>query len=161
MSKKLKNLLDSLAGEKEIEWIIPHPFLPPRYKKICENRNMVLLLSRNLTVRIRWEGARLGEWISPSPVEIRRLIREVKRKMTDYRKQLDIYSNFITEWVDTTSSNPVEDDPSSHRKPREAVILDDCSEEVVAEIKNIKTTKTDTGNMGGESPLPLFMEFFS
>lgn len=158
MTKKLKAHLDRLAGDEEIEWIIPHPFLPPRYKKVCENRNMILLIDRDFTAHIRWEGARRGKWCSPTAGEIRTLIRQVKTKMTTYRRQLDVFSDFVTESVDIPFADPVDNDPSSRREPKKAEPLEDEEDDGVD--RPLDLLRKRVIDEGGESPMPMAMEFF-
>ncbi len=160
MAKNLKTRLRDLSGEEEIEWIIPHPFLPPRYRKLCQNRNMVLLIDRDFTAHIRWEGARRGEWRSPTPGEVRTLIRQVKKNMRKYRTELDVFLRFVTDVVDIPFNDPAENEPSSRRKPKQAERIDDSEE--ASSIESIVATIPieKVAGMGGESPMPVAGEFF-
>lgn len=151
---KLKRLLEDLVGEQKMEWVIPHPFLPPRYRKICENRNMVLILSPNYTLHIRWEGARRGERISPTPGEVRRLLREVKRNISKYNQELKVFSKFVDEWAEEPNSDPVKDDPSSTREPRKAELLEEDPQTPETFSRRVGSIT----EMGGEAPIAV--EFF-
>lgn len=134
MLKDLKKYLKEFAGEKEIEWIIPHPFLPPRYQKRCENRNMILLIDLDFIAHIKWEGARIEDWCSPTPGELRTLLRQVQVKVKKYQKQMVVFSKFVDGAVDEPFGNPIDDDLSSKRKPKNAELIEDDKINLIVDI---------------------------
>ncbi len=103
---QLRTLLNKKALEEDVLFTIPHPFLPPRFREICENRNMLLLLDRDMTIHVRWEGERMSEHHPLTKGGARRLIREVLRKARDYRRELEVYARFL----ESKAGEPFDDD---------------------------------------------------
>ena len=151
MGKTLEEALYEVTGLKEIEFNIPHIFLPPRYRKICENRNMVLVVDEELVIHVRWEGALHDEYLPLTPKAACHLIKECTVRMTNYRRDLGVFSRFVKNEGEAFSGNSRDDN----------ALLDEeleCTEALP--ILNGRTTvvaKVSTFNhqdMGGESPMP-------
>ena len=106
MISPLRERLEEDAGWEAFQMIIPHPFLPPRFRELARERNMILLLDQDMTLHIRWEGARMHEHHPLTPGAVRRLIKEVLRYMTQYRRELKVLARFI----DGFAEMPFEDD---------------------------------------------------
>ena len=155
---RLRALLEDMALEEDIQFTIPHPFLPPRFREICENQNMLLLVDQDLTIHVRWEGARMAEHYPLTKGATRRLIREVLRKMKEYRRDVEVYARFIEHHAE----EPLDDeryeairgtkDPPLAEKEDE----DDTKDEVVeiAATVALGTPAEMPASMGGSSPLP-------
>jgi len=93
-ASQLRRLLDEEKGWEEFRMVIPHPFLPPRFSNLAEGRNMLLVLDIDLALHVRWEGARLCEEHPLTPGETNRLLGEVLRNMTKYRRDLKAFQLF-------------------------------------------------------------------
>jgi hypothetical protein len=52
-------------------------------------------LDWDLTLNVRWEGARLFEYQPLTPAQAARLLREVSERAAQYRKELQTFSDFI------------------------------------------------------------------
>lgn len=156
MAKSLREALEDLAGEEELEFIIPHPVLPPRFQDICEDRNMILTLDMDFTIHVRWEGARRNEWLSLTPGGTRRLVREVLRNLTKYRRDLQTYGQFLDRVAEQPFDDPRSDDSSSRREPPIPELIEEEEEptEVVARVDLPRSPE-----MGGESPMPMQEEW--
>jgi hypothetical protein len=94
-ASQLRRILEKGAGWEEFHYVIPHCFLPPRYRDISKNRNMRLLLDRDLTLHVRWEGSRTHEHHPLTPGAVNRLLGEVSTNMAKYRKELQVFSRFV------------------------------------------------------------------
>ena len=160
MSSPLRKLLEREAGWEEFRMIIPYPFLPPRFQKLASNRNMILLLDQDLTLNVRWEGARMHEHHPLTPRAASRLIRDVLEHMSKYRRELGIFSRFVERYGalpfdDQRCLDPIRTKqrklPPAFRE--EGRGEEDTSTDVVATISLAKT------EMGGESPMPMMEEF--
>jgi len=155
---RLREILERKAIEEDLQFLIPHPFLPPRFRRISENRNMILLIDQELTAHVRWEGARLAEHHPLTVGATRQLIREVMRNMTRYRRELGIYGRFIEEYTE----EPFDDERyESFRLVKElpTAVLDKTKETAketdVVELKASLLAGTSAcSSMGGESPFP-------
>jgi len=86
--------------------ILPHPLLPPRFQDLSEDRNMILFLDQDMTLHVRWEGARIHEHHPLTPGAVNRLVKEVLRNMSKYRKDLEIFNRFVRQ----NAEQPFEDD---------------------------------------------------
>ena len=67
---------------------------------------MLLLFDRDMTLHIRWEGSRLHEHSPLTPRAAMRLLREVARNMTKYRRELHVFSRFIDEIGEAPFEDP-------------------------------------------------------
>jgi len=155
---QLRTLLEQGVGVRSFQFIIPHPFLPPRFRKISENRNMILLIDQDVTMYARWEGERLERHQPLSKGAVRQLLREVTQRMKDYRRDLEIYGRFIESQGEEPFGGSRYEFPTI---PREL----DGAEQKKVEIKPDKdnTPKltayllmgtSAAEDMGGESPIP-------
>lgn len=152
--KKFRALLEKVSGDEEIEFIIPHPFLPPRYQELANNSNMILVLDRDMTLHVRWEGARLLEWHSITPGESRRIVASVLRNLEKYREEIKAFGRFVDERAEMPFEDPrydgvLEIKAEVHANPiPEKKKSEDPGVTVPAE------TQTALVAMGGEPPLP-------
>jgi hypothetical protein len=136
---------------------IPHPFLPPRFQKLAQNRNMILLLDQDLTLHVRWEGARRYEHHPLTPQAACRLIQEVQSRMVKYRRDIQIFSRFIEQNAEQPFENSRALDPV--RWPKQETPGADKQEidvsEVVAEAEIGEALEAERmAERGGESPMP-------
>ncbi len=166
MISPLRKLLEEEAGWEEFRMTIPHPFLPPRFQKLSKNRNMVLLLDRDMTLHVRWEGSRLHEHHPLTPGAARGLIREVSSRMTKYRREVQVFSRFIGQKAEEPFEDNRSPDPLRWKErelPAASRIEENPAQEVVANI----TVETRIGealeaehllSKGGESPMGGFRE---
>ncbi len=150
---QLRALLEREAGQENLQFVIPHPLLPPRFREISEDRNMILLVDLDMTVHVRWEGERMVEHHPLSTGAVRRLMREVRRNISDYRRDLEIYARFI----DSECEAPFDDERyEAYRLPEPAPVAEQEGTKVpVTEITAelfLELEKARAG--GGESPFP-------
>lgn len=146
----LRRILERGAGGEEFHYVIPHPFLPPRYQGISNNRNMILLMDRDLTLHIRWEGSRMHEHRPLTPKGTMKLLREVSKNMSEYRKELQILSRFIDSYGeapfdDSRYELPIQNTEISIAKKRE-----DVEAEALISITQPEQLYLE---LGGESPM--------
>lgn len=146
---KLLDLLVDKMGEEEVEFVIPHPLLPPRYRKVCQGRNLIATLDVENTIQLRWENARLQVWMSPTPGEFRVLVAYALKQMQQYRRDLQTFGNFVDRVAEAPFQDPIFDDTEA-AKPK------------VAEKREIDSkTGISPGRFpftaGGESPFPTWM----
>ena len=157
MAGELRKLLDKEAGWEEFHLIIPHPFLPPRFQNQSDQRNMILLLDRDMTLHVRWEGSRLYEHQPLTPRATYRLIQEVLKNMTTYRRGLRVFSKFVEGW----GEQPFEDertlDPirAQERKAPDAPRIEQEEDKPIELIATLETLLDATSEAGGESPMPM------
>jgi hypothetical protein len=149
--KSFKNKLEQNVGFEEIQFVIPHAFLPPRFRDISDGRNMLLCLDLDVTIHVRWEGAHQNAHHPLTPGAARRLLRECKRNMTRYRTDLTTFANFL----DAEAEEPSwelrefsEDEETAARPAKEA------KEEGSEEGREVTAVIPSTENLGGESPHP-------
>ena len=140
--------------------IIPHPFLPPRYQKLSQERNMILLLDRDMTLHIRWEGSKLHEHLPLTPRAARGLIRECLGRMTKYRRDLQVFSKFIEENAEQPFDDPRALDPIrfKERELPPAQPLEEETEDTATEL--VAEIQLSNPEIGGESPMPMMEEFY-
>ncbi len=150
---QLRALLERKASLDNLQFIIPYPLLPPRFREISEDRNMILLVDLDLTTHVRWEGERMVEHHPLSKGEVRRLMREVGRNISNYRQDLEVYARFI----DSRCEEPFDDKryeafrlpkptPDAEQKGTEPTMT-----EIIAGI-SLEPSKATV--VGGESPFP-------
>lgn len=125
---KFRLFLDETAADKDIQFVIPYTFLPPRFRKIASNRNMLLLLDQNMTIHVRWQGELMSVHCPLTKRATLHLIREVFERMNKYRRQLKTYSDFIDTWSEEPLNNK--------RYPEDRLIINLCKAENTAVIKN-------------------------
>ena len=158
--RKLRQLLEEKCGEEDFQFIIPHPLLPPRFRDLSENRNMILVLDMDLTLHVRWEGALSDEHLPLTPGELKRLLSEVNRKITTYRRDLSTFGKFAVENSEQPFEDPRNDPVYSPREPQPATKeLEEDKSEIIAVINESNELVSGTmeevmKELGGESPLP-------
>jgi len=151
-------------GFDEVSFTIPHVFLPPRFKEISKDRNMILFMDMDTVMHVRWEGARQDEHHPLNPGACRRLFKECIRNMKKYRKDLDTYSRFVDREAEVPFWNPREDSLTKDRpeKPAPSLGEEEQGEEIIAalgpngELVQGKVSNFLKDEMGGENPMPDF-----
>lgn len=146
---KLLDLLVEKMGQEDVEFVIPHPFLPPRYSKICGNRNMIVTLDTENTIQLRWENARLITWMSPTPGEFRTIVSYAMKKMQKYRRDLETFGNF----VDRVAEDPFLDPIFYDGEVPKAGVAEKKETASSASIPQVRFPFTG----GGESPFPTWV----
>lgn len=146
---KLLDLLVEKMGQEDVEFVIPHPFLPPRYRKICENRNMIVTLDTENTIQLRWENARLVTWMSPTPGEFRTIVSYARRKMQQYRRDLETFGNFVDRVAEDPFLDPIFNDGEA---PKAGVA---AKKEAAPNGSVLQVRFPFAG--GGESPFPAWV----
>jgi hypothetical protein len=145
---KLLDLLVEKMGQEEVEFVIPHPLLPPRYRKFCENQNMIVTLDIENTIQLRWENARLSTWMSPTPGEFRTIISYALKKLQKYRRDLQTFGNFVDHVAEAPFQDPIFDDG-------EIAKAKVAEKKGVAPSGSVPTIRFPFMG-GGESPLPTW-----
>ncbi|MBD3260535.1 MAG: hypothetical protein GF334_02485 [Candidatus Altiarchaeales archaeon] len=146
MASRLRQELENRAGFEECEFVVPHVLLPPRFRKQAAGRNMILHMDLDYVVHVRWEGERLLPHCELTPGEIRRLLKDVNRKMTQYRQDLGVLGRFF----DSHAEPPFWDPRENYRQPEESEKQAVSSEERGKEI-----TASLSREEGGESQVML------
>jgi len=95
VASRLRRELEKRAGLEECEFIVPHILLPPRFRREAEGRNMVLYMDLDYVVHVRWEGDRLEPHHEMTPGGIKRLLRDVNKRITQYRQDLGVVGRFL------------------------------------------------------------------
>lgn len=158
MTSPLRELLEKEAGWEEFRMVIPNPFLPPRYRKISHGHDMIVLLDRDLTLHVRWEGSRIHEHRPLTPRATQRLIQECLDRMTKYRRELQVFSKFIKKNAEQPFDDPRTLDPIRF-KEREPLPAEPIQREECQTIKTSTTKAVSQDRLGGESPLPRMEDF--
>ena len=158
MLSRLRKLLNEDAGVGDFEFIIPHPFLPPRYRKLKENQNLILLMDQNMTLHVRWEGSRHHEHHPLTPRAAQRLIHECLVYMKKYRREIQIFSRFVGEMGEQPFDDPRPLDPARSHEPREASAPKEQNRKIFSEVE--MSVEIDRYELGGEPPLPQMEEFY-
>lgn len=145
MARRLRERLNKALGFEEVRFEIPHVFLPPRFRQISQNRNMLLTLDVDSVAHVRWEGALQETHYPLTPAQVRRLFRECARNMQEYRKDLTTFARFM----DLEAVPPFWD-------PREDYFTPEPKKEG-APAEETPTTRAypDALEQGGEPPVPL------
>lgn len=146
----LRDFLKATAGDEEIEFVIPHLFLPPRYLKDSNRRNLVAILDRDLTIHLRWENARMSPWANITKGEFKRLVSDALRRMMQYQPELKIFGDFVNEVAEAPFEDPMYDEPI----PSVDVVEKASREEEDIPVVVARIKRTPTYAVGGESPLP-------
>lgn len=164
MPKSLRERLNNaLEGcDEEVEFTIPHVFLPPRFKEVSEERNMILFLDIDQVVHVRWEGARFEEHRALTPGACRRLFKDCIANMKRYRKDLDTMARFIDREGQSPFWDPRRDSLTKEREERSAPALESSEEkkrEITATVDHSEEldleVAADLLELGGESPMPF------
>ncbi len=166
MAKSLKEQLNRALGFDEVSFTIPHVFLPPRFKDISKDRNMILFMDLDTVMHVRWEGARADEHHPLTPGACRRLFKECISNMKKYRKDLDAFSRFVDIEAEVPFWNPRENSLTKDRPetPAPSVDEEEQEEEIIAVVGPngdlIQGTVSEIlkEEMGGESPMPFGWE---
>lgn len=99
-ASQLRQLLEDKTGEEQLEFRVPNIFLPPRFRELSEGRDLLLMMDDDLTIHIRWHGQDFHEHHPLTPGASRRLVGEIMRYMTKYRKHLKVFGKFIYEYAE-------------------------------------------------------------
>lgn len=150
----LRKILEAKVCDENISVTIPNIFLPPRFRKISNGRDMILFMDRDVTLHVRWEGVTMPAHQPLTKRATNRLIQDVLRTMAKYRSDLYIYSRFMERWADDPMPSERYDEtlyegipPPAKEKP------ETTSPEIVAKL-SAKDPKRFVG--GGESPMPTW-----
>lgn len=139
---KLRKFLEEEAGMEEIRLVIPHPLLPPRFRILSEERNMILILDENMVTRITWEGSRMEEYQPLNPAAAGQLLKEVCDRIIKYRRDLQGFEAFIREWGEKPFDEPQPLDPPPYAvREKPAAKCEKEVEEEVTVLAEIKTKK--------------------
>lgn len=95
--EKLRSQLEWSLGFEECRFTVPHIFLPPRFREISQDRNMILTIGGDMVMCVRWEGSRLEEYHPLNPAAAGHLLKEVRDNMTRYRREIKVFEKFIRE----------------------------------------------------------------
>jgi len=149
--KTLREFLEVAAGAADIDFIIPHPFLPPRYQKQSLCRNLILGMDREFRAMIRWEGELVGRDTYLSPAECSRLIHDVLERMKKYRQELRSLKSFLGKVLCEEPEGNSEEDVAEPK----------AAEELPEDSYHTDFVQVTADGMivgGGESPYPLDWE---
>lgn len=146
---KLLDLLMEKVGQEEVGFVIPHPLLPPRYRKVCESRNMIVTLDVENTIQLRWENARLMTWMSPTPGEFRTIVSYAMKKIQQYRRDLETFGDFVDRVAENPFLDPIFDDGEV---PKAGV-----AEKRETASNGLVPTVRFPFTEGGESPFPTWV----
>lgn len=163
MARSLKKKLDQALGFDEVSFIIPHVFLPPRFREISKNRNMILFMDMDTVMHVRWEGARQDEYHPLTPGACRRLFKECISNMKKYRKDLDDFSRFVDKDAEVPFWDPRKSSLNKDREEKPAPSSGEEKEIVAVVGPNGKLARGKISDfleeeMGGESPMPFGWE---
>lgn len=139
--------MEESAGFEPIEFTIPHIFLPPRFEKASQKRNMLLTIDMELVAHIFWEGASEDQVEPLRPAQVRQLLRYCNKRMTQYRSDLGVFGRFVDSSAENPFCDPREEAESYTLEPKDVERLP------VKRMKE-KRVQTLTTSLGGESPLP-------
>jgi hypothetical protein len=123
---------------------------------------MILLLDQDMTLHVRWEGSRLHEHRPLTPKAAARLIQEVLKYMSKYRKDMQVFSRFIMQsaeqpFKDKRPFDPVRlknrDLPPANRADKDYEGNEAVDVGVEVEILEALEGERIEG-LGGESPMP-------
>lgn len=157
MEKSLREILEDKAGFEECEFLIPHIFLPPRFKKLAPGHNMILFLDIDMVIHVKWEGKRVEEHHPLTPGATRRLLREVSRNMTRYRRDMGVVARFLERKAEEPFWDPRVDSLTQEREEQDAEPEE--GEEIVAILHGdeiIEGPISELMGLGGEGPLADF-----
>ncbi len=101
-ASQLRQLLDYNAGGEQLEFRIPLIFLPPRFRKLSKERDLLLVLDEYFTINVRWQDEDFHTHHPLTPGESRRLVGEVMKYMKKYRENLRVFGKFLNEWSEPT-----------------------------------------------------------
>ena len=158
MISRLRKSLNEDAGIGDFEFIIPHTFLPPRFRKLKEKQNLILLLDQDLTLHVRWEGSRHHEHHPLTPRAAQHLARECLAYMRKYRRELQVFSRFIGEMGVQPFDDPRPLDPARLEEPKEAVAPKKETRRILRGAE--MPVEIGQSDLGGESPLPPTEGFY-
>src|SRR5262245_46238826 len=92
----LVDQLKEIAGRQELTLVIPYPFLPPRFLKDAEGRNLLLRVGKDGGIVTLWEGARFSEHAPIAPKAAIKLLLEVADRGKRYSEELQEWGSFLT-----------------------------------------------------------------
>lgn len=154
---RLRALLERRAGFEDLQFVIPHPLLPPRFRKVSRSRNMVLLIDTDLTLHVRWEGEQMCEHCPLTKGAARQLVREVLQNMKAYRRELAVYARFIEDCAEQPSDDHRYELPRLPRELPTAPQEETKGPEEDPEVEVVATVLLEPSGdvaLGGENPLP-------
>ncbi len=113
---------------------------------------MILFLDQDMTLHVRWEGARIHEHHPLTPGAVNRLVKEVLRNMSKYRKDLEVFNRFIQQ----NAEQPFEDDrplDPFHYKGRELPPAEKIAEKEEDHTIEVTANIQLPAELGGENPI--------
>jgi hypothetical protein len=152
--------------------LIPATLLPPRYQKLGQGHDMLIIMDDLQRLRIRWSGQRLEEYHPLTPRQVEKLIATVIERIARYQVDLQTFSQFVAD----VGERPPEDEcpldvpwkslklEEVEKGAPEKTILQLLAEKAKAaeaeeEQNVIAVIHTDLpleeSNMGGESPIGI------
>lgn len=133
MSKRsLRAKLERDAGWSDVLFTIPAVFLPPRFRRIATGRDMILCLNEDMEILVKWSGTQPEPHQPLTPKGFGRLIREVRRNISKYRRDLDVFSRFVSAKAEEPFWDPRRDSLHADREEQPAELSQESQEEVVA-----------------------------
>ena len=100
---------------------------------------MILLLDTDMTLHVRWEGARFYGHHPLTPRAAQRLIQEVLGYMSQYRRELKVFSRFIEQVGEEPFDDPragVDTEPVREEElPSASRVEEDRTIEIGAEVE--------------------------
>lgn len=111
---------------------------------------MLLLLDQELILHVRWEGDQVHEYDPLTPRAARRLIKESLANMTEYRREVGIFTRFITAWAESPQKLSCRGIP---QKERHAEQEDEAALENTGATQRHPTPSNP--DLGGESPMGI------
>lgn len=154
MARSLRKRLSETAGFGEVKFEIPHIFLPPRFQKISQGRDMILVLDLDLVVHVHWENTLLEQHRPLTLAEARRLFRECTRNMQKYRGDLSTFARFVDRHAEEPFWDPrkdsAEDEPK--KEPTASIVEEG---ETGDNMQTQRDCSDPPQGQGGEIPIPL------
>jgi len=151
----LKRKLERSATVDTVKFIVPYIFLPPRFKDISKNRNMILFVDLDLVTHVQWEGSLLDGDLPLKTKAVKRLVKECFRNMKKYQIDLKTFSKFVGEWGENPFWGRRTENLGTDHKPKSAEKRDETEVPAVVggKLETVQISDFLEG-MGGESPMP-------
>lgn len=134
MASPLRKALESKAGLKRIHLRLPYIFLPPRFEKISNNRDLILLFKDDFTLHVRWSGALEITHHQISRSAAFSLILYVKETMSRYRTELAVVERFLDAYAENDLQEYRGREPTEWDKRKRLVELEKENEETLDDL---------------------------
>lgn len=96
-TSRLRQLLEEA---ERVGFTIPNVFLPPRFRKLAEGRDLILLFDEDFTLHVRWVGERRSQHMPLTRGQALRLMSEALRYMVRYEENLQEFKLFVDEFAE-------------------------------------------------------------